>query len=318
MSAVGEKRKKTDSPSRTWWGAEKCERCTNKAYYAVGDKLMCGVHSRNVKRTELPKNPNAVYEAIDRRVAREKRVEEVALENQRAGREGTLTVAKLLMMREPPHVDDVRNVFPNNKHQNRQDGFGCASLSPMQLGPVKHNQPGVPEALSIENYHQFNKVFARELDGSVQDIRLANVKPAFFTARDAAYRDPVPHRRKFDDEKGIGGNRNIPVFSIHIAPNGDQRRYTYQQSRYFYCHQYELLAKETHDFKKLCYWLANGYDLQIVGYDGYPITKTLMEHYMDPEKPFGHELVLYSLLSIRNPVDYPWNVFYRQNRELYD
>jgi hypothetical protein len=311
MSAISAKRK-SEEDVVVFWGEEKCTRCTNKAYYKSGDKLLCGVHSRTLKRTELTKNPNAKQHALDIVLARQRRVTIVAGENAAAGRRGTLSVSKLRMMREPDHVDGVRNVFPNNKHQNRTDGFGCASLSPMRLGPVLHGQPGVPESLNIENYHQFNKVFPRDVD---QD---GGVKPDFYTIRDAAYRDPVAHRHKYPQDRGLGGNKNIPLYSIHVKPDGTKKSFTYLQSRYFYCHQYELLAKQTADFATLKRWLDMGFNLQIVGYDGYPVTKTLWEHYNDISKPFGHELVLYSLLAIENADDYPWNRFYRENRELYE
>lgn len=49
--------------------------------------------------------------------------------------------------------------------------------------------------------------------------------------------------------------------------------------------------------------LNEGFNLNIVGYDAYQPTKTLEEHYLDDSKPFGHELVLYTLLST---TEYPW------------
>ena len=113
-------------------------------------------------------------------------------------------------------------------------------------------------------------------------------------------------------------NKNIPLYSIHLDKNGAERRYTYVQSRYFYCHQYEKLAPKTDDFKKLKQMLNEGINLQIVGYDAYPITKSLQEHYEDPDKPFGHEIVLYTLLVVKDPENYPWNVYYKQHKNLYN
>lgn len=301
-----------------FWGEQQCQRCSNKAYYCVGGSnvLLCGVHSRSAQqRTELLKNPNAAQVEEERLRSWQRLVERTAAENRAAGRRGALTCSKLRMMRQPDHVDGVLNVFPNNKHQNRKDGFGCASLSPMRLGPVAHQQPGVPEALSIENYHQFNKVFERE---TKKEAGIVSVLPSFYQLRDRAYRDATPHRHKFEDEKGVGGNKNVPLFSIHLTAAGQERRYTYLQSRYFYCHQYELLAKQQPDFATLKQMLADGTNLQIVGYDGYPVTRSLWEHYNDTSRPFGHELVLFSLLLLENPAEYPWNRFYALNRALYE
>jgi len=64
--------------------------------------------------------------------------------------------------------------------------------------------------------------------------------------------------------------------------------------------------------------LEQGYNLQIVGYDGYNVDKSLKKHYSDTKKPFGHELVLYTLLTIQNPKEYPWNIEYDNNKDIYE
>jgi hypothetical protein len=94
-------------------------------------------------------------------------------------------------------------------------------------------------------------------------------------------------------------------------------RYTYLESRYFYCHLYEKRAKETKEFKELKAKIRQGYNLEILGYDGYPVTRSLQEHYEDGNRPFGHELVLFSLLIIDDPQNYPWNVFYAAHPRVY-
>lgn len=310
-----EKRKREEE---IYYGEQVCcrDRCTNKAYYKIGDEIYCGVHSHSQKseRTELPKNPRAKLLRRERLVEWEQLVEQAARENAAAGRRGRLTVSKLRMMRDPDHTDGVRNIFPNNKHQNREDGFGCSSLSPMRLGPVIHGQPLVTVALSIENYHQFSKVFERDVRRTGDTVELL---PAFFDARNAGFADPVPHRHKYPDERGQDGNRNVPLFSYHVKPNGVGQRYSYLESRYFYCNQYELLAKQTQDFRTLKQQLDAGYNLQIVGYDGYAVTATPWEHYNDTSRPFGHELVLYCLLAIEDPDEYPWRRFFQENKALY-
>ena len=38
--------------------------------------------------------------------------------------------------------------------------------------------------------------------------------------------------------------------------------------------------------------------------------KNLYDCYLDTSKPFGHELVLFTLLTYKNPIDfYPWDIF---------
>ena len=80
---------------------------------------------------------------------------------------------------------------------------------------------------------------------------------------------------------------------------------------------WKILENVQTEFKKLKKALRNGFNLNIVGYDGYHVDKSLWECYNDVSRPFGHELVLYTLLTIENPEDYPWNRFYRENEEIY-
>lgn len=305
------------------------ELCTNLAYYrikgAASDRkvnVFCGVHCRPKERLKLPKNPNAEKNREQTLALHRASIEWTASQNKSKEERGEITCHKMRMMKPVPLTNGILNVFPNNKHQNRNDGFGCASLSPMRLGPVEHGQPNLPRAETIENYHQFNKCFPVEMDDD------GNPLPEFYTRRAAAYADPVPHRHKFDSAVIKKMNKdfvtageslvNKPMFSVHLDRNGAERRYTYVQSRYFYCKWYEKLATRTEDFAKLKQMLLDGYNLCICGYDAYAPNKDLYDHYMDSSRPFGHELVLYTLLVINNPNHFPWNRFYEANRKLYD
>jgi hypothetical protein len=66
--------------------------------------------------------------------------------------------------------------------------------------------------------------------------------------------------------------------------------------------------------------ITKGTNVLICGYDGYAegATETLYEHYVDDKRPFGHELVLLTLLTVKDTAEYPWNVYWRENEELYD
>jgi hypothetical protein len=219
-----------------------------------------------------------------------------------------------------PLVCGYLNVFPNNKHQNRVDGFGCSSLSPMKLGPVIHREPGLPNALTIEGYHQYSKVYPNEIDIN------NNPTEEFRKRRLEGYINPIPPRHKFDSKQMTklrkeikGQNRNEPSYTVHYTLDGKEKRFTYVESRYFYCKAYEKLAKETdaslrerrpkgEDFKKLVDIINKGTNIIICGYDAYEVTKDLYIHYCDATKAFGHELVLYSILMIDYPINYPWNL----------
>jgi len=305
--------------------------CRNLAYWSVqsGDaRYVCGVHSTAGKRRKLDKDPNAARDR-DLEIARQNALAtQAAAANKAAGKPGDLRGYKMRMMKPVDRTDGYTNVFPNYRHQNRRDGLGCKALSPMCLGPVEHNEPGVPVSKTIENYHQFSKVFVCEVD---QETRAP--LESWFKLRDEAFADPTPRRHKYPLNelykmmKAIGApTRNIPLYALHVAPDGEKRRYSYVESRWFYCHWYERLAKQTAALAILRAKLSAGVNLTICGYDAFDPDRedgkitpaSLYKHYVDESRPFGHELVLITLLAVEDPAEYPWNVYFRAHRHLYE
>lgn len=329
--------------------SKKGQPCPHMAYFVIPgiEKYVCGQHSMHLDkvRVKLAKDPQARPRRLAELEKHRLSIEEYAEKNASPGLGPNLKCFQMKMMGEVPLEEGYMNVFPNNKHQHREDGYGCSSLSPMQLGPVLHRQPGLPPSLNIENYHQFNKVWPCEVDDD------GNPKDEYYVMRRKGYEDPEPHRHKFDAKTmkrmreelktasvpgslGTSENRNQPCYSIHLTLDGEERRFTYVQSRYFYCCAYEALAKKTQAFKRLLYYFKWNYSLTICGYDAYPVTKKLYEHYCDPSKPFGHELVLYTLLAYDGGDDgdrdddsdpdshyhfqYPWHRYRKEHPEVYD
>lgn len=309
----------------TYYGEEVCPKtsangkeCINKAYWSVDGELSCGVHSKtSTNRIALPKRSikDRVRIAKAKKENEDQDIEEARLENEYEGVEGQVIVSKLRMMASPPDHKGFLKVFPNFKHGNRKDGLGLPELSPMSLGPVHHTQPDLPPSLTIENLHQFNKVFPSELD------KKGNPDSRWYKTREEAYLDPVPHRHKPAAKSAKSGakgkiNKNIPAYSIWVLPDGSEQRLTYFESRQVYCTYYERLAKKTKSFKKLRSLKKSGTNLQIIGYDGYALPddegksmKRIFEKcYLDITKPFGHELVLAALL-ILDVKEYPWRKY---------
>ena len=218
-------------------------------------------------------------------------------------------------MKKPGLVNGYLNVFPNYKHQNREDGYGCANLSPKSMGPINHKMPNLPSAKNLENYHQFAKFWDFEFDSS------GKIKDKYFKKRKEAYLDETPHRHKYDREflaKINGGNVNIPKCSIYYDKKEKPHEYSYLECRFFYCKFYQEFAVKSDEYKYLKKKLDNGYNLNIIGYDGYPPDITsLMKMYKDISKPFGHEMVLYTLLVEEDQDKYPWNIFYKENKKIY-
>ncbi len=291
-----------------YYGEEKCsatykssgKACRNKAYYSVENKMVCGVHSRNKDRKTLPKNPH-VKENKERMLKeRQQLVEQVAKKNREKGVKGKVVCSKLRMMKAAEHIDGFLKIFPNFKHQNRKDGFGCASLSPKSMGPINHGQQDLPMALNLENFHQGNKCF----DCEVEKDEILDV---FYETQLTMYQDPIPRRHK-ETASSAKGSKNIPLFSVWKNKNGDEVRISYFESRQFYCTFYERMALKSKDFKALKKKLDDGYNLEIVGYDAYDVVESVEKCYLDTGRPFGHELVLYTLLTVA-PTQYPWRKY---------
>lgn len=297
----------------SYYGEVPCQQsslvCTNRAYYAVQKReknrsfvaLLCGVHARSAKKTgeatELPKlsakdrsrrdNEAAQIEAIQRETARLKNVQD--------GRPGIVILSQLRMRKAPEQHPGFLKVFPNYKHQTRKDGFGCMRLSPMSLGPIEHGQPGIPPALNLENFHQGSKCFPNEISED------GNPSAVFITSRDRFYRDATPHRHKY--ERGMR-----PLYFVYVDSANVEHHLDYIASRQFYCSFYETLVAKEPDFVQLVSLRDHGTNLQICGYDGYPMSD-IDAAYLDASKPFGHERVLYTMLTSADPTTYPWRKY---------
>ena len=292
-----------------YWGQELCsaakangEKCKNIAYYHIDQTLLCGVHSggkRKEQRVELPHHPEE-KEIKEAYLTRHKiEYESVALSNREKNIKGKVTLYKMKMMKNVGFVHGVVNIFPNFKHGGRVDGIGLPSLSPKSIGPIDHMQPGLPTAQNLENFHQGNKVFPAEVDekGQVMDI--------FFETQRKMYNDKFPHRHK-----EVSGGVNVPLFSLWKDKESILHRISYFESRQFYCIYYERATLDNADYIHLKDMMSNGYNLRICGYDAYEVTNdhSIEDCYCDISRPFGHELVLYAMLT--EPEEkWPWRKY---------
>ncbi len=273
----------TIKPIPAYHGEQTCEKvkksgqaCQNKAYYVdANQKLVCGVHSKEGNRIDLPKNPDQKMLAGQHLANHQAGVEAQAVKNREAGRRGRVICSKMQMMKAVEDHEGYLKIFPNYKHGNRTDGMGLPSLSPMSLGPIQ--------------------AFPEEVDA-----KTGQLLPAFYQTQLDMYGDMVPHRHKLTSKK-----KNIPVYSVWRDKAGKEHHITYIESRQFYCWFYELFVLMSPDYQYLVEKLDDGYNLQICGYDAYDVTQTVEQHYLDSSRPFGHELVLFTLLTCESK-DYPW------------
>jgi hypothetical protein len=300
----------------TFYGEHKCDgllkngnECKNLAYFKSDDKLLCGVHSRLDKnRIQLGKNPNSKQLKID-----EKKSLLKLAKKWDGGK--CITLTKLKMMKQVDREPGSYGIYPNFKHGGKSiDEIGLPSLSPKYGWQPKHKMKmfvdgelvKVPQAFNIENFHQGSKVF---------------MEKGCYKRRDEMFRDETPWRHQFDKypELKAGPNKNIPLYSIFSDSKGNEKKFSYLECRYFYCAQYEDMCNQNPDFQKLKEMYDGGAWLQIIGYDAYQPAgldkESLWDAYNDISKPFGHELVLTTLITIKHPKNYPWNRFW--NKEIY-
>lgn len=329
------------------YGETNCEKkgCRNKAYFALHRQLLCGVHSRKFKkeRKELIKDKDKLNQIkAAKQLAHEKTIQQAAREN-RGKRLGDVIVTKLRMLKTPELKSGYLQCWPSYRH-DLKEGFGCSALSPMRLYAKNHGEylwkdqdgkfvnPGqdgkfvnptqlqgltkvfLPDSPLIENYHQQTKLFAEE-NALGQD---GYPTQSFWDNVIKRYADQEPHRHKIARRNIKGKNKNVPLFSCRPDKNGVWRKLSYIESRWFYCSMYEKAVQEQTAFRELQTKRRNGTNLEIIGYDGYPITQTLYEHYTDGSKPFGHEVVLACILTVENEAERPWHIYRRNHPEVYD
>lgn len=280
-------------------GEKKGRICGKPAYYLQDRQPLCGRHSDEKHRVELKDNPKKKEIAVEENESREKEVLDASVANFEKGLPGRVCCSKLHMRSAAPHVKGFQSVFPNFKHGNRSDGVGLPSLSPMSLGPVK-GVGRMPEAKCLENWWQGQKLYEEEID------KFGNVSDVFFQRRDEMFADSTPHRRK------EGMKTNVDCF-LWTDNEGNHIRYKYVPSRQFYCNLYERLSAENSDLTDLRRLREDGLNINIIGYDGFDFEKAegrtaaekLMTCYLDPSRPFGHEMVIVCLLLLKKE-EYPW------------
>jgi hypothetical protein len=271
--------------------------CKNKAYYKCENLYTCGVHSQSKTREILPKMTMKQQEISKNNeyFNEKKEIDEAAKLNREKGKRGKVILSKMKMMKSVENNPGYLKVFPNFKHQNRKDGFGCSSLSPMSLGPVNHGQPNLPPAQNIENFHQGSKCFSNEIDP------FGNPTKVYLKSRLAFYNDTIPHRHKYKKD-----GKTFTRFFVWIDKDNKEHHLPVIPSRQFYCNFYQRLASMKEDFLTLKKKIKEGYNIQICGYDAKPIKPDEIEKaYLDSSSPFGHELVLFTMLT-KEENEFPW------------
>jgi hypothetical protein len=240
------------------------------------------------KSTELKK----------RNADHKKTVEDAMQRNIAQGSRGEVRVGKLPFFR-GRSGDKTWPLIPGFKNVNVCSGAAgiYKELSPMKLGPICISDNwtcGKINVKNIENLWQYSKVWPGE---EIEDFPTTE----FFERRKRGWADIKGHRHV---KKGTGSNPNIPLYSFW---KGEKLSYVEARKR-IYCPIYSQLVVNTTAYRRLDNLLDKGYNIQILGYDGYDFInegKTLKMCVDDASRPFGHELVLAALL--RNEEEGLWD-----------
>ena len=286
-------------------GVHKGMPCSRVAYYAQENGYFCGTHSKAEQREKLEKNP---HKAIERATTLTKQIESVQNAQKVNRGTGNVICSKMFMMKKFEPTLDYQTIFPNFKHKNRRDGKGYPSLSPMSLGSVQHNIDTLPPALSLEGFWQGSKLYEEECHEKIPN-RTFFPNSTFYLNREMMFLANPPLRRKPNMTSKV-------VAFVWEDKNGCEEYLDYLTSRQVYCHLYERLVEKNRDLIALRWFIDVGYNLNIVGYDGYDfhsqegdtLAQKLLNCYLDTTKPFGHELCLVSLLVLK-PKEYPWRIY---------
>lgn len=209
-----------------------------------------------------------------------KSIKKVQEKNKKRGKKGKIAVDKLPFWKGPgdkiwPKMYGYRNINCCSSGK----AFSC--LSPMKLGPIK--EKGLVSE-NLENFWQFSKVWKEDLDEE------GNIKDEFYKRR----------KKAFSDKKAT---RHVPGKKgqyCEFVLWGEERLDFYEAKKKIYCKLYEKYATKTSAFKELLGMIEEGYNIQILGYDGRDIkdisTFPYEKELRNKEYIFGHEIVLAYLL----------------------
>jgi len=220
-----------------------------------------------------------------------------------------------------PSVEGAKRYNVCSSSNQLIGGHPARQLSPFFVGPIHLALPPVDgsgeaevDVTCIENYWQASKVWPGELatddkeaalrhwlHGSPREVDTREGLPsaAWFERRRKYWADPEPHRRI---KRGTKKNNDDPLHCWWLG-----KAYPYVEARCrMYIPMYADLVARTPAYRALKAEVDAGQDVLLIGYDGYPTPKPLVEYLRDPAVRFGHELVLAAMLRD----EAPWEALY--------
>ena len=273
----------------------------------IDDKgnYLCRVHSKKISTSDIPKQELTMMRRNYQNMRYQKYKSTLIFDENESGK---VKVNKLRMRKWVSYQNGYLMIFPNYRHGNRKDGIGMPELSPMNLGPIKHNFSDINNGIcqNLENLWQGLKVYKQEM---------INDKEINFTA----FNDNL--RMMFRSNKGFRHKytrKDKPLFMYWKNTKGKVFHLGYVESRQIYCRYYHDLAIKTKEYQKLVKMLSIGINITITGYDASnEESPSVNTAYLDSSRPFGHEMMLYTMLTTSKK-KYPWLIDKNINAELFE
>jgi hypothetical protein len=303
--------KMTTSNTNVNAGQQNQQLCQAKSCYRqircqIDGFCLCDIHSINISQNGYRRNklPGSVISLLlnlqDKKAVENATIEKFRLDNEIAKKRGIVILCKMDSSNSVPTPCNrgFLRIFVSCMIRDRIDeGYVCKDLTPRTLGPVYHGQPGLPVALTLENFNYGNMCFQSELDEHGEPSEM------FKEYRQYLYKKRFAHGYK------LNMNEGKPKFFVWINKDGEDdglEEITYRQ---IYCTMYERLVCQTPDFQKLKELVEIGTNLQLCIMADIQSNGSLESDYLDPSVNFGYEYCLYTMLTLKNPDEYPWRKY---------
>ena len=268
--------------------------CINLSSFYYNGKYFCCVHKPKNNLTgkiiRLKVDPQI---AIDRQNAYMKHMKTV----KKHDRKGKIIMENLNFGTVPVYMDGCYMIFANKAPRHKGYGIHMPDLSPMIMGPIIHNK-----AVSriLENWWKSCKVYDFEIDHDSDSVK----KTFYETQKKWMNLDKVNLKKSKFYPKEPKKSFDKVNMKFVLFPN-DDKRYTYIDSRSVYVKLYKQYATKTVSYRKLVKLLNDGYDICLCSYNSIDTNNELSlsdikKRMNDPDKSFGHEFVLYSMLMNYN------------------
>lgn len=217
-----------------------------------------------------------------------KQIEEARQRNALYSQPGTVRLQRQFHFRDKSVENKRWRALPGFRNISVSSGAKkWKVLSPLYLGPVEHEEMdgegnALPPALSLEQLWRSCAVHKEDIG---QD---GKPNAQWHERRRDAFTQPLK-----------SGKRRSGEAPIYWFWRGQQLGLI-EARKEIYCHLYAALVVETELYRELNLLVQQGFNLQLFGYEAYDFIeqgKSLLEAIEDREASFGHEFVLYGLLT---------------------